>query len=67
METEYIDPNELSAKFRSKYDLWKRLSVDGKYLLVSLLCSQLIPSLLQKMSRRLHEKYFVRKEKVRLS
>ena len=31
METEYIDSNELSANFRSKYNLWKRLSVDDKY------------------------------------
>ena len=28
MEKVYLDPDEVRSKFRSKYDLWKRLSID---------------------------------------
>ena len=37
MENEYLDQNDLRAKFRSKSDLWKRMSVDimNSYLLSS--------------------------------
>ena len=28
MRKVYLDPDEVRSKFRSKYDLWKRLSID---------------------------------------
>ena len=30
MEKIYVDPNDLQSKFRSKSDLWKRMSIDRK-------------------------------------
>ena len=34
MEKTYVDPNELQSKFRSKSDLWKRMSIDCKQLII---------------------------------
>ena len=31
MESEFIDPCDVAAKFRSKNDLWKRITIDRKY------------------------------------
>ena len=32
MEKVYLDPVEVRSKFRSKYDLWKRFSIDCEFV-----------------------------------
>ena len=66
MEKRYIDPNDLRAKFRSKSDLCKRLSVDCKHSTLIYNNSGYLPSILLEMLHQLHEAITGRREEVSL-
>ena len=64
MEKGFIDPNDLRSKFRSKSDLWTRMSVDRKQNHLHYQHSWHIPSLILKMLHWVYEADFVWWEKV---
>ena len=63
MEKGYIDPNDLRSKFRSKSDLWTRMSVDRKQNHLHYQHSWHIPSLISKMLHWVYEADFIWWEK----
>ena len=64
MEKEYIDPQDMRTKFRSKLDLWTRMSVDFKYLLLAYMFNGYSLSVLSSMPNSVYEAVVIRKEKV---
>ena len=55
MEKEYLDPNDLRAKFRSKSDLWKRMSVDRMKSYLLSCYNPHSPSIVLEMAHSVHE------------
>ena len=66
MEKRYIDQNDLRAKFRSKSDLCKRLSIDCKHSTLIYNESGHLPSILFEMLHQLHEAVTGSREEVSL-
>ena len=64
MEKTYVDPNELQSKFRSKSDLWKRMSIDCKQLIIPIWNSGYFLAFVFKMPSQFHENDHFRREKV---
>ena len=59
MEKSFIFPEDIRSKFRSKSDLWKRLSIDCKHLYFISNNSGHFSSLVFQMNNRFHEKDLV--------
>ena len=66
MEKEYIDPQDMRTKFRSKSDLWTRMSVDCKYLLRAYMFSGYSLTILSSMPNSVYEAVVISKKKVSL-
>ena len=67
IEKEYLDPNDLRAKFRSKSDLWKRMTVDRMKSYLLSCYSRHSPSIVLEMTHSVHEDDPLRWKEVRVA
>ncbi|TNV71308.1 hypothetical protein FGO68_gene8450 [Halteria grandinella] len=62
MEKKLTKPEELLSRFRSKEDLYRYMTVQGKYIMICMTypCSECVPSVTKGHEGRIYEGHFIR-------